>query len=161
MSQRYVISSGYFLDLQPFRDFVLSLQPGLQFPITADEPYIEEFLRAYDKWRFMLPRGAVPRVEPHWIDPERESKTVLETNNNIDRIFIVVRSVKYHGQHQLDRSDERNKALFQENERDRKVLDVLFHNIKVLKGTFDREVLEFGCMKEPEEACYEAMVSAD
>lgn len=67
---------------------------------------------------------------------------------NIKKVFFPTRAVHYTGKDQLDRSNESNKPLFEENERDRAMLTAFHKYVTSVQGDFDVDALEFGCMAE-------------
>ncbi|CAA7268223.1 unnamed protein product [Cyclocybe aegerita] len=137
------VYSGYLVSVDDFKNFFVTIKPSL-----AGRPF-DEYVVGYDAWRFRLPKADQARVPRLRLIPLPDIPAFcMPTDDMVDKAFLPTRYVRYTSKKQL-RRNEKNRHLWEENEKDRAKLEEFSRFIASLGGKLDvTTVAGFGCLKD-------------
>ncbi|KAJ3495968.1 hypothetical protein NLJ89_g10548 [Agrocybe chaxingu] len=137
------VFSGYLMSVDDFKNFFVTIKPSLA------ERSFEDYIFGYDAWKFRLSKADRARAPRLRLVPLPDIPAFsLPTEDTIDKVFLPTRYVRYTSKKQL-RRNEKNRHLWEENEKDRAKLEEFCHFIASLGGNLDvTRVAGFGCLKD-------------
>ncbi|KAJ3498233.1 hypothetical protein NLJ89_g10246 [Agrocybe chaxingu] len=137
------VYSGYLMSLDDFKTFFATVEPSF-----AGRPF-DDHVFGYDSWRRRLPKADRARVPRLRLVPLPDIPAFcMPSDEMVDKAFLPTRYVRYTSKKQL-RRNEKNRHLWEENEKDRAKLEEFSRFIASLGGNLDvTRVAGFGCLRD-------------